>query len=219
MPHAALWGVLAGLLRFVPYIGAVLVVIILNAYDHAGYIARLRTDPAGVDWIVRFEELDTTLDAPRDGGLVVLRRHRADHARLLGRIGVEQRKLAAAGLTQAEGAARIGGYASDVSKVESGERRVGVVELCHATHPGRLSFVTQPTYDDGVRKASLNAMSSHLGIEFTEFGEDFLRGTMPVEARTRQPMGYLHGGASVVLATDSTDIGASGANGSNAACT
>jgi 1,4-dihydroxy-2-naphthoyl-CoA hydrolase len=53
---------------------------------------------------------------------------------------------------------------------------------------------------DGVRKASLNAMSSHLGIEFTEFGEDFLRGTMPVEARTRQPMGYLHGGASVALA-------------------
>ena len=41
---------------------------------------------------------------------------------------------------------------------------------------------------------------SHLGIEFTEWGDDFLRGTMPVEPRTRQPMGYLHGGASLVLA-------------------
>jgi 1,4-dihydroxy-2-naphthoyl-CoA hydrolase len=43
-------------------------------------------------------------------------------------------------------------------------------------------------------------LATHLGIEFTEWGEDFLRGTMPVEPRTRQPMGFLHGGASVVLA-------------------
>ena len=39
-----------------------------------------------------------------------------------------------------------------------------------------------------------------LGIEFTELGEDYLKGTMPVDHRTRQPMGILHGGASVVLA-------------------
>ncbi len=37
-------------------------------------------------------------------------------------------------------------------------------------------------------------------IEITEVGEDFLRGTMPVDRRTIQPMGLLHGGASVVLA-------------------
>jgi 1,4-dihydroxy-2-naphthoyl-CoA hydrolase len=43
-------------------------------------------------------------------------------------------------------------------------------------------------------------LADHLGIEFTEFGDDYLRGTMPVEPRTHQPMGYLHGGASVVLA-------------------
>jgi 1,4-dihydroxy-2-naphthoyl-CoA hydrolase len=43
-------------------------------------------------------------------------------------------------------------------------------------------------------------LATHLGIDFTEWGDDFLRGTMPVEPRTRQPMGYLHGGASVVLA-------------------
>jgi 1,4-dihydroxy-2-naphthoyl-CoA hydrolase len=43
-------------------------------------------------------------------------------------------------------------------------------------------------------------LGGHLGIRFTEFGADFLRGTMPVEPRTHQPMGILHGGASVVLA-------------------
>ncbi len=43
-------------------------------------------------------------------------------------------------------------------------------------------------------------MTEHVGIEITEQGEDFLRGTMPVDHRTIQPMGILHGGASVVLA-------------------
>lgn len=43
-------------------------------------------------------------------------------------------------------------------------------------------------------------MVTYLGIEITEQGEDFLRGTMPVDHRTIQPMGLLHGGASVVLA-------------------
>ena len=53
--------------------------------------------------------------------------------------------------------------------------------------------------------ASLNARSAgsavaHLGIVFTELGEDFLRGTMPVDERTKQPYGLLHGGSSVLLA-------------------
>jgi len=39
-----------------------------------------------------------------------------------------------------------------------------------------------------------------LGIVFTEIGTDFVRATMPVDARTRQPFGLLHGGASVLLA-------------------
>ncbi len=39
-----------------------------------------------------------------------------------------------------------------------------------------------------------------LDIHFTELGDDFLRGTMPVDERTHQPMGILHGGASCVLA-------------------
>ncbi|MFW5973215.1 MAG: hotdog fold thioesterase [Bacteroidota bacterium] len=52
--------------------------------------------------------------------------------------------------------------------------------------------------------ASLNAflddsLASHLEIRITEVGADFLTATMPVDARTRQPFGILHGGASVVL--------------------
>src|SRR5690606_16183233 len=39
-----------------------------------------------------------------------------------------------------------------------------------------------------------------LGIEFTEVGDDFLRAKMPVDHRTRQPFGLLHGGASALLA-------------------
>ena len=45
-----------------------------------------------------------------------------------------------------------------------------------------------------------NTLMEHLDIKFTEFGEDFITATMPVDKRTHQPMGLLHGGASVVLA-------------------
>ncbi|UPK82883.1 hotdog fold thioesterase [Proteus vulgaris] len=47
---------------------------------------------------------------------------------------------------------------------------------------------------------SQNNMMSHLGIELTCLGDDYLEGTMPVDHRTKQPLGLLHGGASVVLA-------------------
>ena len=47
---------------------------------------------------------------------------------------------------------------------------------------------------------SANTMMETLGIRFTEIGDDWLRGTMPVDHRTHQPYGLLHGGASVVLA-------------------
>ncbi len=47
-----------------------------------------------------------------------------------------------------------------------------------------------------------------LGILFTEIGADFVRGTMPVDGRTRQPYGLLHGGASVALAETLGSMGA-----------
>lgn len=51
----------------------------------------------------------------------------------------------------------------------------------------------------------LNALSAHtlvahLGIRVTAFGDDWVAGTMPVDARTQQPFGLLHGGASAALA-------------------
>lgn len=48
----------------------------------------------------------------------------------------------------------------------------------------------------------------NLGILFTEIGADFIRGTMPVDRRTAQPYGLLHGGASVALAESLGSMGA-----------
>ncbi|MGF7217584.1 1,4-dihydroxy-2-naphthoyl-CoA hydrolase [Spirosoma lacussanchae] len=48
--------------------------------------------------------------------------------------------------------------------------------------------------------AHADSIVKHLGIEFTEAGEGYLLARMPVDARTHQPFGILHGGASVVLA-------------------
>lgn len=45
-----------------------------------------------------------------------------------------------------------------------------------------------------------NTMVEHLGIKITELGENYIVGTMPVDNRTKQPFGILHGGASVALA-------------------
>lgn len=48
----------------------------------------------------------------------------------------------------------------------------------------------------------------HLGIEITEIGDDYLVGRVPVDHRTKQPFGLLHGGVSVVLAETLGSVGA-----------
>jgi 1,4-dihydroxy-2-naphthoyl-CoA hydrolase len=53
---------------------------------------------------------------------------------------------------------------------------------------------------DTLNRMSVNTMVQHLGIQFVEVGTDFLVAKMPVDHRTHQPMGLLHGGASVALA-------------------
>jgi len=58
----------------------------------------------------------------------------------------------------------------------------------------------QPADLERINGWNANSMVDHLGMRITEIGEDFVRGTMPVDARTRQPFGLLHGGASVALA-------------------
>jgi len=59
---------------------------------------------------------------------------------------------------------------------------------------------TTPITLDAIHSLSNNTISQHLGIEFTEIGADYIVARMPVDHRTHQPFGILHGGASVVLA-------------------
>ncbi|TPE46324.1 PaaI family thioesterase [Pontibacter mangrovi] len=59
-----------------------------------------------------------------------------------------------------------------------------------------------------VKQWCKNTMIDYLGIEITEVGADYLCGKMPVDQRTHQPMGLLHGGASVVLAESLASMGA-----------
>jgi len=56
--------------------------------------------------------------------------------------------------------------------------------------------------------SSANTAVSHLGIEFLEVGDDFIRARVPVDGRTVQPYGLLHGGVSVVLAETLGSCGA-----------
>ena len=58
----------------------------------------------------------------------------------------------------------------------------------------------QETSVDVLNSRPKNHLGALLGIEFTEIGDDFLTAKMPVNERTHQPAGILHGGASVVLA-------------------
>ena len=60
-------------------------------------------------------------------------------------------------------------------------------------------FRTQRTVKS-LNEWSVNTIASHIGIEFTAIGDDFLEAKMPVDHRTHQPLGLLHGGASVTLA-------------------
>ncbi len=53
---------------------------------------------------------------------------------------------------------------------------------------------------EGLNNTSQNTLVEHLDILYTDFGPDYLVATMPVDHRTKQPAGLLHGGANVVLA-------------------
>lgn len=57
----------------------------------------------------------------------------------------------------------------------------------------------KPTLEQANQSNDTTIMGA-LGIRFTDIGEDYISGTMPVDMRTHQPFGILHGGASVVLA-------------------
>ncbi|HPW09435.1 MAG TPA: hotdog fold thioesterase, partial [Burkholderiaceae bacterium] len=59
-----------------------------------------------------------------------------------------------------------------------------------------------------LEEAHIDSAWSLLGMEFLEVGDDFIRGRVPVDKRTRQPYGLLHGGVSVVLAETLGSCGA-----------
>lgn len=67
------------------------------------------------------------------------------------------------------------------------------------THPISVRHLTEMHQDTA---------PAHLGIEFLEVGDDFIKGRVPVDTRTRQPYGLLHGGVSVVLAETLGSCGA-----------
>ena len=71
-----------------------------------------------------------------------------------------------------------------------------------------MAIWTEPLTLDKLNAWNQGCAVSHLGIEFTEIGDDFLRGRVPVDARTKQPYGLLHGGVSVVLAETLGSVGA-----------
>lgn len=71
-----------------------------------------------------------------------------------------------------------------------------------------MSIWTQPLSIETLTVISANTAVAHLGIEFLEVGDDFISARVPVDARTRQPYGLLHGGVSVVLAETLGSCGA-----------
>ena len=71
-----------------------------------------------------------------------------------------------------------------------------------------MTIWKSPRSVEELNSGSVGTLVEHLGIRFTEIGDDFIRGTMPVDARTRQPYGLLHGGASVALAETLGSMGA-----------
>jgi uncharacterized protein (TIGR00369 family) len=70
------------------------------------------------------------------------------------------------------------------------------------------SIWKQPTSIATLTAIHVDTAVAQLGIEFLEVGDDFVRGRVPVDTRTRQPMGILHGGVSVVLAETLGSCGA-----------
>ena len=63
-----------------------------------------------------------------------------------------------------------------------------------------MSIWSVQTTLENLNSISRNTMAEHIGIEFLEIGDDYIQARMPVDRRTVQPMGLLHGGASVALA-------------------
>jgi 1,4-dihydroxy-2-naphthoyl-CoA hydrolase len=71
-----------------------------------------------------------------------------------------------------------------------------------------MAIWTRPFSIQDLTDIHKDTAPAHLGMEFLEVGEDFIRARVPVDTRTRQPYGLLHGGVSVVLAETLGSCGA-----------
>ena len=71
---------------------------------------------------------------------------------------------------------------------------------------------------DELNKLNANTLSDGLGIVFTEVGDDYVTAKMPVDDRTKQPFGLLHGGASVALAETLGSVAANLVTGFKSSC-
>jgi 1,4-dihydroxy-2-naphthoyl-CoA hydrolase len=81
-----------------------------------------------------------------------------------------------------------------------------------------MSIWKKPQTVAQLNKRGENSLPETLGIKILEVGEDFIKGSMPVDSRTRQPLGILHGGASVALAETLGSIAANMASPENTYC-
>lgn len=72
----------------------------------------------------------------------------------------------------------------------------------------KMSIWKKPISLEEITASHAGTATAHLGIEFLEIGDDFLRARVPVDERTRQPFGLLHGGVSVTLAETLGSTGA-----------
>ena len=71
-----------------------------------------------------------------------------------------------------------------------------------------MSIWKQPISVEALTAVHVGTAPAHLGIEFLEVGDDFIRARVPVDPRTVQPYGLLHGGVAVVLAETLGSCGA-----------
>ena len=72
---------------------------------------------------------------------------------------------------------------------------------------GKALWFRRPT-PESIKSRHIGTLPALMGMEFDEVGDDFIRGRIPVDERSIQPAGILHGGASVVLAETLGSVGA-----------
>src|ERR1051325_187076 len=96
-----------------------------------------------------------------------------------------------------------------VCRVTPARLGLGVGWSCPLPLEPPMAIWFKPITVDDLNAYQQKTLVSHLGIRYVEVGEDYLTATMPVDERTEQPAGSLHGGPAVALAET---LGSAGAN-------